>query len=220
MDIEADDVVSLTNGFAQVEHDIDLPRASMAFYRVRFAGASSRSVTFVNGINFGLDTFDDGGVGNALRFTGLQPGQREGVSMQLYLKVNGAWQSAPVDVTNVPGICVSAATPRPAGVEEVIFMYGNGEVDRGDPNYVELNVPGANGPGLIATDIGCKDWTARLDMTRPVDTGTGGRDLQAEERDADQRHLDRRAATRRPEAALWAQSPASRCSRDSASSTR
>ena len=172
MDIEADDVVSLANGFAQVEHDIDLPRASMVFYRVRFSGASSRSVTFVNGINFGLDTFDDGGVGNALRFTGLQPGQREGVSMQLYLKVNGAWQSAPVDVTNVPWIAICRDTP--AGrVEEVVFMYGNGEVDRGDPNYVELKVPGANGPGLVATDIGCKDWTARLDMTRPVDTGTG-----------------------------------------------
>ena len=172
MDIEADDVVSLANGFARVEHDIDLPRASMVFYRVRFSGASSRSVTFVNGINFGLDTFDDGGVGNALRFTGLQPGQREGVSMQLYLKVNGAWQSAPVDVTNVPWIAICRDTP--AGrVEEVVFMYGNGEVDRGDPNYVELKVPGANGPGLVATDIGCKDWTARLDMTRPVDTGTG-----------------------------------------------
>jgi hypothetical protein len=171
-DIEKDDVVSLTNGFAQVEHDIDLPRASMAFYRVRFSGASSRSVTFVNGINFGLDTFDDSGVGNALRFTGLQPAQRDGVSMQLYLKVNGAWQSAPVDVTNVPWISICRDTP--AGwVEEVVFMYGNGEVDRGDPHYVVLNVPGANGPGLIATDIGCKDWTARLDMTRPVDAGTG-----------------------------------------------
>ena len=34
-------------------------------------------------------------------------------------------------------------------------------------------MPGAKGPGLIATDIGCRDWTARLDMKRPVDEGTG-----------------------------------------------
>ena len=171
-DIEEDSVVSMTNGYAEVEHAVDLPHASMAFYRVRFAAASSRSVTFVNGLNFGLDTFDDSGVGKMLRFTGLQPGQREGVSMQLYLKVNGAWQSAPVDVTNVPWIAICRDTP--AGrVEEVVFMYGNGEVDRGDPHYSGLNVPGLKGPGLIATDIGCKDWKGRLDMTRPVDTGTG-----------------------------------------------
>lgn len=170
-DIEEDLTLSLTNGFAQAEHAIDLPHASMAFYRVKFAGSASRSVTFVNGLTYGLDTFDSG-VGNALRFTGLQPGKREGVSMQLYLKVNGAWQSAPVDVTNLPFIAI--CRDNPAGkVEEVVFMYGNGEVDRGDPNYSGLQVPGAKGPGLIATDIGCGDWIGRLDIKRPVEEGTG-----------------------------------------------
>jgi hypothetical protein len=171
-DIEDDLSLSLANGFAAANHAVDLPHAAMAFYRVKFAASDSRSVTFVNGLNYGLDTFDDGGVGTALRFTGLQPGQREGVSMQLYLKVNGAWQSAPVDMTNVPWIAI--CRDNPAGkVEEVVFMYGNGEIDRGDPNYGTLQVPGAKGPGLIATDIGCRDWTARLDMKRPVEVGTG-----------------------------------------------
>ena len=171
-DIEADLSLSLANGFAAVKHEVNLPHASMAFYRVKFAGSDSRSVTFINGLNYGLDTFDDGGVGKALRFTGLQPSQREGVSMQLYLKVNGAWQSAPVDVTNVPWIAI--CRDNPAGrVDEVVFMYGNAEIDRGDANYEALQVPGVVGPGLIATDIGCRDWTARLDMKRPVDVGTG-----------------------------------------------
>ena len=171
-DIEEDLSLSLANGYAAANHDVNLPHASMAFYRVKFAGSDSRSVTFVNGLNYGLDTFDDGGVGRALRFTGLQPNQREGVSMQLYLKVNGVWQSAPVDVTNVPWIAI--CRDNPAGkVDEVVFMYGNGEIDRGDANYEALRVPGTMGPGLIATDIGCRDWTARLDMKRPVDVGTG-----------------------------------------------
>ena len=39
----------------------------------------------------------------------------------------------PVDVTNVPWIAI--CRDNPAGrVEEVVFMVGNGEVDRGDPN--------------------------------------------------------------------------------------
>lgn len=47
-------------------------------------------------------------------------------------------------MTNVPWIAI--CRDNPAGrVEEVVFMYGNGEVDRGDPNYAGLQVPGAKG---------------------------------------------------------------------------
>jgi hypothetical protein len=170
-DLEADSVVAMTNGYAEVAHDLDLPHASMAFYRVKFAAGDSRSVTFVNGVNYALDTFDSG-VGNALRFTGLAPAKRKGVSMQLYLKVKGVWQSEPVDVTNMPFIAV--CRDNPAGkVEEVVFMYGNAEIDKGGANYKELLVAGDMAPGLIATDIGCQDWTGRLDMQRPVEQGTG-----------------------------------------------
>ncbi|HSC64990.1 MAG TPA: hypothetical protein VLD35_15215 [Caldimonas sp.] len=170
-DLEQDSVVSLAGGYAEVAHDVNLPHASMGFYRVKFAGGDSRSVTFVNGITYGLDTFDSG-VGNALRFTGLAAAKRKGASMQIYLKVKGAWQSAPVDVTDMPFIAV--CRDNPAGkVEEVVFMYGNAEVDPVGANYNEVLVAGDMAPGLIATDIGCQDWTGRLDMQRAVDQGTG-----------------------------------------------
>ena len=169
--LEGDDALALTGGFGAVDHDVKLPHASLGFYHVKFAATDSRSVTFVNGLNFGHDTFDSG-VGNLLRFAALQPLERQGVIMQIDLKVNAAWQSGPVDMTDVPWIPV--CRDNPAGrVDEVVFMYGNAELDRSAPNYATLTPPGRKGPGLIATDIGCKDWTASLDMTCPASRGTG-----------------------------------------------
>ena len=46
-------------------------------------------------------------------------------------------------------------------------MYGNGEISDGQPNYTVLT-PVSQQPGLVATDIGCRDWTGSLNMTRPL----------------------------------------------------
>jgi hypothetical protein len=172
VDLEQDYSLAVTNGFGGASHAVDLPRASMAFYRVTFAGTNSRSVTFLNGLTYKLDTYDDHGVGTMFRFTGEIPDNLQGASVQLYLKVNGAWQSAAVDMTNIAWY--SVCRDNPAGkIEEMIFMYGNAEVDRSKPNYTSLHARGDLEPGLAATDIACRDWTGSLSMSRPTTQGVG-----------------------------------------------
>ena len=95
----------------------------------------------------------------------MDEANRHGSSMQVYLKVNGAWQSAAVDLSNVPWY--SVCRDNPVMIEEAIFMYGNGEISDGQPNYTVLT-PVSQQPGLIATDIGCRNWTGSLNMTRTL----------------------------------------------------
>ena len=108
----------------------------MAYYRVIFS-RNQRSLTFVNGLTYARRSADPDGVGTALYFTGMDEANRHGASMQVYLKVNGAWQSAAVDLSDVPWY--SVCRDNPAGmIEEAIFMYGNGEISDGQPNYTVL----------------------------------------------------------------------------------
>lgn len=161
---ESDIPLSMTDGFGAAKHNVSLPHASMAYYRVIFSG-NQRSLTFVNGLTFAHRSFDEG-VGTALYFTGMDAANRHGASMQVYLKVNGAWQSGAVDLSNVPWY--SVCRDNPAGkIEEAIFMYGNGEISDGQPNYTTLT-PVSQQPGLVATDISCRDWTGSLNMTRTL----------------------------------------------------
>jgi hypothetical protein len=161
---ESDIPLSMPNGFGAAKHNVHLPHASMAYYRVIFSG-NQRSLTFVNGLTYVHRSADEG-VGTALYFTGMDEANRHGASMQVYLKVNGAWQSEAVDLSNVPWY--SVCRDNPAGnIEEAIFMYGNGEISDGQPNYTILT-PVSQQPGLIATDIGCRNWTGSLNMTRPL----------------------------------------------------
>ncbi len=46
-------------------------------------------------------------------------------------------------------------------------MYGNGGISDGQPNYTVLT-PVSQQPGLVATDIGCRNWTGSLNMTRTL----------------------------------------------------
>src|SRR5205823_3987199 len=48
--------------------------------------------------------------------------------------------------------------------------FGNGEIHPENPNFTAL-APLAVGPGLVVTNIGCRDWTGSLAMTKPVAGG-------------------------------------------------
>lgn len=164
-----DSAMTQANGYGEARHAIDLPHASMAYIRLTLA-ASDRSLLFINGMTYTHRT-KDGGAGLLPYFEGRDASNRKGVSMQLYLKVNGSWQSKAVDISNVPWVAVCRDDP--AGkIEEVIFMYGNGEIDPSGVNYAKL-LPPLDPPGLIATDIGCRDWTGSLDLQRVINSGTG-----------------------------------------------
>jgi hypothetical protein len=167
--LESDTALALTNGFGAAKHDVNLPHASMAYYRVILSG-SQRSLNFVNGLTFKHRAFDQG-IGTLLYFAGLDTAQRHGASMQVYLKVNGAWQSGAVNFSTTPWFTVCRDDP--AGkIEEIIFMYGNGEITQSQPNYTALT-PLLQQPGIVATDIGCRNWTGSLNMLRPT---TGGQE--------------------------------------------
>lgn len=167
-------LVALSGGFDAAKHLDPLqprpavPRASMAFYRVSFAAApDARSVTFVNGLTFKSDR-RTATTGDMMQFTGLSADERHGASLQIFLKVNGAWFARQHDFTNVPFATVCRDDP--AGkIDEAIFMYGNGEVHPGTTHYDGLVVK-ATPPGMIATDIGCRDWTG--DISLAVNTST------------------------------------------------
>jgi hypothetical protein len=168
--LESDDVFQMpAAGVGSLTNAVSLPHATSAYYRVTFADASSRSVLIVNGLSFTADSLDLTGSGNMMTFTGLDVLQRSGVSMQVYLKVNGAWQSAPLNLSNVMGGTVCRDDP--AGkIDEIIFMYGNAEISPTNPNYTAL-VPRTKPPGVLATNVGCRDWTGSLSMKKPLHTG-------------------------------------------------
>jgi len=170
-DVQRSTDAKLTGGYTYIGHDFSLPHASAAYYRVDFPNADVRSVTFVNGVNYVFDTIDEG-VGETLYFTGLSELRRRGVSMQLYLKVNGAWQAEPTRFTNYAWY--SVCRDDPAGkVESAIFMYGNAEIVEGLPNYEKLEAD-VQESGVFATNIGCRDWTGNLDFTKALDNGRDG----------------------------------------------
>lgn len=156
-------------GTGSLTHALSLEHASAAYYRVAFGDSVSRSVAIVNGLSFSADSVDMSGFGNNLAFTGLDALSRRGASMQVFVKVNGAWQSEPADMVNAPWHMFCRDDP--AGkVEEIIFMYANAEISPTAPNYTLT--PRRRGPGLLATNIGCRDWTGDLSMSRPLPGGS------------------------------------------------
>lgn len=174
--VERTDSISMTNGFGAIKHDVTLPHASMAYYRVVLS-SSDRSLTFVNGLSFHHRSADVG-AGTMLLFGGLDSSDRHGASMQVYLKVNGAWLIGATDLTHVPWF--SVCRDDPAGrIEEAIFIYGNGEITPGATNYANLSAKGPQSPGIVATDIGCRDWTGTMHLSRAfkVDSGSVTLDL-------------------------------------------
>jgi hypothetical protein len=168
--LESDDIFQMpAAGVGSLTNAVSLPHASSAYYRVTFPDASSRNVLIVNGLVFMADSLDLTRSGNMMTFTGLDLLQRSGASMQVYLKVNGTWQSAPLNLTNVMG--ATTCRDDPAGkIDEIIFMYGNAEISQTNPNYTAL-VPRTKPPGVLLTNIGCRDWTGSLSMTKPLNTG-------------------------------------------------
>lgn len=171
-DMEADTVFAVPAGGGGTEQQAAaLPHASSAYYRVKINDPATRSLTFVNGWSFMADAQDlSGGFGPTLTYTGLGLLERQGASMQIFLKINGVWQSAPHNLKNVPWF--TACRDDPAGkIEEIVFMYANAEISPSAPNYTELTSRGALNPGLFATNIGCRNWTGSLSLTRPLEGG-------------------------------------------------
>ncbi|HET6496622.1 MAG TPA: hypothetical protein VFH61_14790 [Thermoleophilia bacterium] len=89
--------------------------------------------------------------------------------MQIYLKVAGAWQSGPVDLSNFMWSMVCRDDPA-GNVDEAIPMYGNAEISPSTPNYTELASRGIR-PGVFVSNVGCRNWTGSLRMTDPLTTG-------------------------------------------------
>jgi hypothetical protein len=164
-------VLSSPSGVEVLKHPVDIPHAASAYYRIVFGDTVSRSVTIVNGLTFKADSPDLAGWGNSMAYTGLNLLERSGASMQVYLKVNGAWQSAPINMTNVPWLTVCRDDPQ-GKIDEIIFMYGNAEISSANPNYTNLT-PRSKDPGILVTNIGCRDWTGSVSMTKPL---TGGQE--------------------------------------------
>lgn len=170
VDLNGDDTLTLSGGTAYVGHDVAIKHAAAAYFRVVFSDSTSRSITIVNGMKFRAGAENQTGFGDNIFFTGLGTLDRQGASLQVFLKVNGAWLSAPSDLSNVPWF--SICRDDPAGkIDEMIFMYGNSEFSTGAPNYLEL-VPRDKNPGVLATSIGCRDWSGGLTMTKPLTHGT------------------------------------------------
>ncbi len=155
--MEKDETVTLVSGSAALGHAVDLPHLSMAFYRVQFP-VNARAITVVNALTNRLDVSNQGAAGDTMEFTGHNDLQRSGASMQVLMKVNGSWQSAPIDMTYVTHFSVCRDNPG-GRIDEMVFMYGNAEVDPTHDNYNQLEAVSLE-PGLFASDIGCRDWTA------------------------------------------------------------
>ncbi len=171
VDLNGDEALAMdASGTVWLRHDLQLKHASAAYFRVVLGDSASRSITIVNGWKFLADSVDLTGWGENLAFTGLSTLDRQGASLQVFLKVNGAWLSEPSNLSNVPWFTVCRDDP--AGkIEEMIFMYGNSEFSTGAPNYTQL-VARKDNPGLLATNIGCRDWTGSLTLTKPLPGGT------------------------------------------------
>ncbi|MEX8520643.1 MAG: hypothetical protein AB3X44_19225 [Leptothrix sp. (in: b-proteobacteria)] len=168
--LNADESILMSNGFVAVQHPLILPHASMAFYRVNFAAnPATRSVTFVNGLTFSFGELSSI-FGNMASFTGVSALKRHGASMQVFLKVNGVWLTGQHDLGSVPWSTVCRDDPA-GNIDEAIFMYGNGEIDPKAFNYESLQVP-AQAPGVLATDIGCRDWTGSVSLSQNTTTSS------------------------------------------------
>jgi|GEM_PF-6159677 len=141
---------------AEVKH------AAASYYHIKLNDKNLRSLTILNGWKFKLDTKEITDVGKVFAYTGLSALERQGLSLQVYLKINGTWQTAPADLSNAPWTMVCRDDP--AGkIEEMILMYGNSEMSPNAPNY-GLASARVKHSGLLATSVGCRDWTGSLSM--------------------------------------------------------
>lgn len=137
-----------------------LPRASVRYYHVTLNDSAARNLLVLNGVSFKLEA--QAGPFNGLTPRGLPPPERHGASIQVYLKVNGAWQSDAIDLTNRPWVAVCRDDPT-NHVEEMVLIVSNGETVRSAPNYGSLD-PRGKPPQVLATDIGCRDWTGTANL--------------------------------------------------------
>lgn len=161
------------SGSKSLFHEVTLAHAASAYYRVVLNDSAARSLVLINGWTFEASVKDLGGLGNALFYKGMGTLARQGLSLQVFLKVGGSWQSEPVDLSKSPWVHV--CRDNPAGkIDEMIFMYGNAEISPSAPNYGEHRSTGALDPGLLVTNIGCRDWTGSMDLTRTLSGGNGG----------------------------------------------
>jgi hypothetical protein len=168
-DVESTNVFSVSGGPTAILQAVSLPHASSAYYRVG-VGSGARSLMFMNGWSFKANSQDLTGWGNTVTYTGLNAVERQGASMQVFLKINGVWQSAPLNLTNVPWL--TACHDDPAGkIEDIVFMYANAEISQAAPNYTALAARGPLNPGLLATNIGCRDWNGNISMTMALPGG-------------------------------------------------
>lgn len=169
-DVERSEIFSVSGGPAAVQHPVSLPHASSAYYRVGI-GSGARSLMFMNGWSFKVNSEDiSGGWGKSVTYTGLNALERQGASMQVFLKINGVWQSAPLNLTNIPWL--TACHDDPAGkIEDIVFMYSNAEISQAAPNYTALAARGPLNPGMLATNIGCRNWSGSINMTMALPGG-------------------------------------------------
>ncbi len=158
-----------------IAHGVSLPHAAAAYHHVKINDPSVRSLTIINGLSYKTESRDliaeqaGRGPGKAVVHTPLEYTQRHGASMQLYMKVGGQWRSGVTDISNVPQITICRDHPQ-GKVEEIVFMYANAELTPNAPNYQSLEPRGIS-PGVLASNIGCRDMEGTYSMTRSFDGG-------------------------------------------------
>jgi hypothetical protein len=145
---------------------VSLPRVSIMYYHYKFPDDTARTMTFVNGLTKkatkgplpnGLDIYGDG-----YAVEDLAPADKKGGSVQVLLKIDGAWQT-PLDLTDVPHYTWCRDT-RATRIEEAVFILANSDTQQGRI-LKETGQPTT----LFVTNIGCHEWTGDAHFTSPED---------------------------------------------------
>lgn len=151
-----------SGGIGTTETNASVEHAAATYYRIAINDSTARTFNVLNGWSFKRTTADPG-FGPMLAFDGLSVTDRHGAALQVFMKVDGSWQAKPVDLTNVPWL--TSCRNDPAGkVEELIFMFSNGEISSSATNYDSVADRG-DPSGIQATTVACRDWTGALSMT-------------------------------------------------------
>ena len=168
---DSTDATNSNAGTGWVGFDINLPHASSSYHRMTFSRTDSRNLMIVNGLSFKATAEAYPLVtGKVIYSSTLSEDERSGASVQLLFKVNGSWLSDTVNMTSGQGPLLICRDDPQTRVDEIIFIFSNGEIDSAKPNYSTLKPRGVP-PGIHITNIGCRHWVGNVSLTNDIKLG-------------------------------------------------
>jgi hypothetical protein len=170
----AEDYTDASNftGTAWVPFSVNLPHTSASYHRMTFSRLDTRNLMIVNGISYKATAESYPGYnGSVVYGSFLTDDERRGASVQLLYKINGNWLSGTVNLTNVQLPMLVCRDDPATLVDEIVFIYSNGEFDPAKPNYSTL-APRGISPGMHITNIGCRAWTGTFNLVNNVGPGS------------------------------------------------